>query len=78
MQFLLGFDIGIVVFGIDWQEKHSIHTMSATIKIYLHSLQNRQENLSKAHFFLFLKLVQMTFIFANNVYILSIYFATKT
>jgi hypothetical protein len=45
------------------------------IKNILYSLRNRLEKLTKSsHFYLFLQLVNINYIFSNNVRILSIYF----
>ena len=53
------------------QDKHNIRTLSLNIKINLHSLRNRLQKLAKYSFFyLFLKLVQINYIFSDNVRIL--------
>jgi len=57
----------VVVDILMLQNKHTKHDM------YFHSLQNRTEKFTRGWlFFLFLKLLQINFIFADNVCILSI------
>jgi hypothetical protein len=52
------------------QDKHNIRTLSLNIKINLHSLRNRLQKLAKYSFFyLFLKLLQINYIFSDNVHI---------
>jgi len=56
------------------QDKHNIRTLSLNIKINLHSLRNRLEKLAKYLFFyLFLKLVQINYIFSDNVNVRILY-----
>jgi hypothetical protein len=43
-------------------------------KVYLYSFRNRREKLARGSIFLlFLKLVQITFIFVDNVYTMYVY-----
>jgi hypothetical protein len=63
------------------QDKHNIRTLVVKYKINLYSLRNRPEKLVVGSLFcLFLKLVQINFIFTDNVRILYIYlrFITET
>jgi len=56
------------------QDKHNIRTLLLNIKINLHSLRNRLEKLAKYLFFyLFLKLVQINYIFSDNVNVRILY-----
>ena len=53
------------------QDDQNIRKLSLKIKINLHALRNRLEKLTNdSLFYLFLKLVQINFIFAENVRIL--------
>jgi hypothetical protein len=56
------------------QDKHNIRTYGK-YKMHLHSLRNRTEKLAKGSpFYLFIYLVQINYIFSNNLCILSIYY----
>ena len=58
--------------------KSNLRTVSLDIKINLYSLRNRLEKFAKGSlFYLFLKLVQINYVFSDNVRILYISCATS-
>ena len=61
------------------QDKHKIRTLSLNIKFICTRCENRPEKLAKGSLLcLFLKLVQINFIFTDNVRILYIYYLVRT
>ena len=64
------------LFDITWWMQY---TKIGKYKIYLHSLRNRAEKFAKVSLFytFFLKLVQINFIFSDNVRILYIFMMTR-
>jgi len=73
--FLLFLDNMAVVLGfLTLIEKHNMHTLFENIKFIC---SRSETGLKSSHFYLFLKLLQINFIFSNNVRISSVYTVYK-
>jgi hypothetical protein len=79
--YFLFLDIVFLAVALDFfmlHYKSNLRTVSLDIKINLYSLRNRLEKLAKGSlFYLFLKLVQINFIFSDNVRILYIWYQKR-